>query len=378
MRHLIVQIIDDLQEFRSLETEWSSLLARSNTNSVFLTHEWFRCWWEAFGNKSQMFVIGVRDKGRLVGVAPFLRHQARFRGLPVKKLSFMANRYTAEADLIVASPEGPVVSAILSCIEEHRALWDLFELIRLRHDSVVMKYALDLAQKSHWLYGVRSDLQVPYIAVEETWESFLSRRSRRFRKNINYRLNKIRSLPSSVRVVTLRSPDEVVAILPTILEISSKSWKAQIKSSITDEESEVEFFKRISAVMGKKGWVNLWMLYLGNDPVAFEYHLNYGGITCPIRADHDESHRAFSPGAHLEYVIIRSLFEAHSPTVTEYNTCADCYPYEVRWTDSVRPHKKLRAFGNSWYGRMLYTLGLLRMPRRKGVMRSAKGFRPLF
>lgn len=375
MGHFIVQIIDDLQEFRSLEPEWSSLLARSNTNSVFLTHEWFRCWWEAFGDKRQMFVICVRDKGKLVGVAPLHRHQARFRGLPVNKLSFMANRYTAEADFIVASPEAPVVCSIFECLENHHALWDLIELIRLRHDSVVMRYALDLVQKSNWLYRIRSDLQVPYVMVEETWESFISRRSRRFKKNINYRLNKVKGLPSSVRVVTLCSTDEILARLPKIFEISSKSWKAQIKSSITDELSEIVFFKKISKVMGEKGWINLWMLSFGNDPVAFEYHLNYGGSTCPIRADYDETHRAFSPGAYLEYVIIRSLFENSSSAVTEYNTCADCYPYELRWTGSVRPLKKLLIFRKSWYGRVLQALGFVRRPLGKRVKESRKSCR---
>ncbi len=378
MNHLTVQIIDDFQEFLSLESEWSSLLAQSSTNSVFLTHEWFRCWWEAFGDKHQMFVICVRNNGKLAGVAPLYLHKTRFRGLPVNKLSFLANRYTAEADLIVASPEAQVVCSIFECLENHGVLWNLFELIRLRHDSVIMKHALALVQKSHWFCRVRSDLQVPYVIVEGNWESFISHRSRRFRKNINYRLNKIKTLPNPVRVVTLRSPDEILATLPCIFKISSESWKAQIQSSITDETSEIKFFKRISAVMGEKGWVNLWMLYFGNDPVAFEYHLNYGGITCPIRADFDETHRVFSPGAHLEYVIMRSLFEKPNPAVTEYNTCADCYPYELRWTSSVRPHKKLMIFRKAWYGRVLYALGLLRRPRRKRVMRSMKSFRPLF
>jgi hypothetical protein len=104
------------------------------------------------------------------------------------------------------------------------------------------------------------------------------------------------------------------------------------------------------------------MVYCGEKPIAFEYHLNYEGVASPVRADFDEAYSALSPGAHLEYVILQNLFDDPCRTVREYNTCADGYAYELRWTDHVRPHYRAWVFNRRMYSRLLNMLALLKRP----------------
>jgi hypothetical protein len=122
--------------------------------------------------------------------------------------------------------------------------------------------------------------------------------------------------------------------------------------------------------------VELWILYCGDVPVAFEYHLNYHGVTSPIRADFDETYRELSPGAHLEYMILLSLFQASERPVREYNTCADAYSYELRWTSQIRPHKKLWVFKKSCYGSILHLIALLRRLETRKERKTLKSCRP--
>jgi len=112
--------------------------------------------------------------------------------------------------------------------------------------------------------------------------------------------------------------------------------------------------------------VALWLLHCQGKPVAFEYHLEFQGVAYALRADFDESYRLLSPGAYLEQAIIRSLFDDAARRIGEYNTGADDYWYERRWTDKSRPHGKAWIFPRSVYGRVLRLLGLLRRPRRVG------------
>src|ERR1051326_7574506 len=49
--------------------QWDSLLQRTGTDNVYLTWQWQRAWWEAFG-KGNPFLIVVERQGRVVALAP--------------------------------------------------------------------------------------------------------------------------------------------------------------------------------------------------------------------------------------------------------------------------------------------------------------------
>ncbi len=342
------------------------LLRTSRSDRVFLTHAWFRCWWDAFGDDGQLFVVCVRRGGRLVGVAPLRLTRSRFRGFPVRKLSFLANAYTEEADFIVAGPEGRVVQAILAHLARPRRAWDILDLSRVRETSALWEHLPDAAPACGLSFVTRPDICVPYISITASWKEFLGRRSRNFRKTLNKRRNAIGKSPEHVRVELLASPDEINGALPEMVQVSSRSWKAERQRALGDKPSDLAFIDRLSTELGARGWLNIWMLRHGETPVAYEYHLKYRDVTSPIRADFDEAHRAIAPGAYLEYSIIHSLFDDPKRNVREYNTCADAYAYELRWTDNLRAHSRAWVFAPSWYGKALRALGGLRRPHRKG------------
>lgn len=371
-RKCSIDVVTDIRGFLSLRSAWSELLRASRFNNVFLTHEWFRCWWEAFGAGSQMCILCARDNGRLVGIAPLHIRRTTFRGLPIRKLSFMINACSAEVDFILARPAGRTLEAMLNYLAERQGWWDFMELARLRDDSLTWRQLPAAARHARLSLTTRQGKQTPYITVNGQWDCFLAQRSRNFRKTVRRRLNRIRKHPEAIRVVQLRSPQQIAQALPYALEISSRSWKADRKAAITDRSGQMLFYKRLSELLGEQGWIDLWLLYCGDKPMAFEYHLNYQGVTSPIRADFDEQFTDLSPGAHLEYEVLRSLFDDPGRAITEYNTCADGYAYEKRWTDLIRPHSRAWIFGRGVYGRALYALGLLRRRHKPDTRNSVR------
>lgn len=374
MTSLDIQVIADYEEFLSLEPEWSELLKSSRSDLVFLTHEWFRCWWEAFGEPFDMFIVCVRESDRLVGIAPLGMTTKKFRGLPVRKLMFLANGYSAAADFIMVSEKDPVLQTIFEYLAGRMREWDMLDLYTIRPDSYLGQKISEVTRAFGMSSIIRPDIGMPYIPIEGGWRDFMSQRSPNFRKATRGRLNIIRKHADPVRVHKLTSPDEIAGVLAAVFDVSAMSWKAQTKHALTDEPSAMLFFERLSAVLGARGWIELWVVYCGERPVAFEYHLNYRGVTNPIRADFDESYRSLSPGAYLEHEILRTLFDDPGKSVHEYNTCADSYWYEMRWTDRIRQHSRVWIFTSSLYGKALYGLGLLRRRRkivgRKEVMNS--------
>jgi hypothetical protein len=65
-----LQIFDNPNGFDVLGDEWNALLGRSATNTLFLTREWQRVWWQGLGD-GQLQVVTLRDDdGTLIGIAP--------------------------------------------------------------------------------------------------------------------------------------------------------------------------------------------------------------------------------------------------------------------------------------------------------------------
>ncbi|MFC1864048.1 hypothetical protein ACFL1Z_08880, partial [Thermodesulfobacteriota bacterium] len=60
------------EQFSKLRDEWDMLLGMSGTGNIFLTWEWLYHWWMVYGNRDDnLFIITVRENGKLIGLAPF-------------------------------------------------------------------------------------------------------------------------------------------------------------------------------------------------------------------------------------------------------------------------------------------------------------------
>ena len=372
---LTTSVISAYQDFLALGSEWPSLLQATEAHHVFCTHEWLRCWWESFGRPAALFTVCVRDGDRLVGVAPLLLTKSRFRGLPVRKLAFLANGYSDETGFILAPPEEEVLGAVLECLRAHRRRWDLLDLENMRLEPPMATRLLATLSRHGLHYSLRPGRQVPYIPIDGTWETFLSGRSRGFRKRIKRRAAAIARRPDPVRIVRSSSAAGAAMPIEDMLRVSKRSWKAREQWALTDLPAEEEFFRRLSSVLGQRGWVTAWMAYAGDTPIAFEYHLQYEGVTHPIRADFDESYGVISPGAYLEATILEELFREPGRPIVEYNTCGDEYAYELRWTDKLRDRTRVRVLAPSWYGAILRPLAWLRRPFRRHSPKGSQSCR---
>ncbi len=360
MHALRIQVVERLQELEPLADQWVQLVSSCEQPSAFFTLDWYRCWWEAFGINRRLSVICALEDERLIGAVLLCAEEIKFRGLNTLRLQFPLNGVTGEAGFIVPSARGDVLEALLNQIG--RQNWDLLELRRIPCQWPQWSWLLKAAAKRGYNVTTRADNQVPIIRINGDWEEFLATRSKSFRKTIRRRLKRIEENPEPVKVVRLTDSKEILAALPDVFEVSSHSWKAQRGQALSDQPRAREFYRLLSTRLAKSRGVDLWMLYVGSTPVAFEYHLRNGHVVYPIRADFDMRFSELSPGAHLEHEILRNLHQDPTHLIHEYNTCADGYAYERKWTDLIRPQGRLWIFRPNLYGRLLHLLSLVRRP----------------
>jgi CelD/BcsL family acetyltransferase involved in cellulose biosynthesis len=361
IRALRIEVVERLEELNSLAAQWTALVGACPRPSVFSTLDWYRCWWEAFGEHLRPVVLCAWEDDRLVGAVPLCADSIRFRGMKVRWLGYPINGVTGEAGFLVPLDRRDVFDTMLEQVAR-QSNWHLLELRRMPCDLPHWSWLLETARRHGLMMTTRPDHQVPIIPIQGDWEAFLAGRSKAFRKTIRRRLGRIEESPQPVRVVRLTRRQEILDALPAVFAISSHSWKAKEGQALTDQPHAREFYRLLSQRLGELGQVDLWMVYIGDEPAAFEYHLRFAGISYPIRADFDERFGHLSPGAHLEYEILRQLHQDPAHQVHEYNTCADGYAYERKWTDLIRAQGRVWLFPRTLYGRLLHLLSRARRP----------------
>src|SRR3989442_5903264 len=67
---LEVELIDDVQGFTALRSQWNSLLHTSGADSPFLTWEWLHTWWTHLSGSRDLRLLILRAGNQLVGLAP--------------------------------------------------------------------------------------------------------------------------------------------------------------------------------------------------------------------------------------------------------------------------------------------------------------------
>ncbi|GAB4345977.1 MAG: hypothetical protein Kow0099_26800 [Candidatus Abyssubacteria bacterium] len=359
------EIIKDIQKFLLIEKEWNSALDQSGQASLSLTHDWLRCWWAAFGGDARLWVLVIRDNGFIKVAAPLMATKRRFRGLSAHALSLTVNGHSPEGGVILAEPSADSWKIFLEYLRRARNEWDVLELTKLRADSEATR-CLELALNGTKTHTIKSEsLASPFVDMSVDWGSYYANRSKKFRKVMRNKLNRV-DRDGSITIERINDLNSLRSVMGEIMEVSSKSWKAREGRSIPDDPRVAAFYKEITDIFGSKGAVEVWLMRRAGEAIAFEYHIRYQGIAHPIRADFDDTWHELSPGSVLEYQIIRALFE--DSEIRGYNSCGHTYEYLMNWATDVITHVDFQIFNSGTLSRNLYLLETKVIP----MVREAK------
>ena len=82
----------DQTAWERLRPLWNPLLGASSSATTFLTWEWLTCWWSAYGNRDDLFILTASDDdGTIRGIAPLRREMICRYGRTVPALAFLGD-----------------------------------------------------------------------------------------------------------------------------------------------------------------------------------------------------------------------------------------------------------------------------------------------
>jgi CelD/BcsL family acetyltransferase involved in cellulose biosynthesis len=351
---LQVKYIKDYQKFLALQDSWNALVEKSSMNSIFVRHEWIRCWWDAYGQDNRLLILLFQEEGVLKAIAPLMISTGLFREkFSVRKISFIENDETPNCGLIADASFDleKILDSLLICLKASKEEWDILLLRKIHENSQLIKMLPQAAAERRENIFVNTSLRSPVLYMNSAWDQFYAGKSQRFKKKIRYDRNKL-NRSGKIDVQFFDTPEQIAAIIEEIFSVGRRSWKEDIGNSIGSTPQNRFFFANLpSALSCSENRVVLWVLRLDNKIISFEYHLRQGKTVYALRGEYDEDYQDRSPGAVLDAEVVQQLFEQG---VQAYDMCGDAAnQYKLRWTSDVQPYRDILLFNNNIRGKSL-------------------------
>ena len=256
---LQIEVIRNLDAFYALAPEWTRLAERWAVDPVFLSHTWFRTWWESFGRGKELHIVTVRQRRELVAVAPMMRTRATIYGLKLNTIQAIYNPHTPRYDVIVGENQNPQL---------YRAIWknfleqdhaDAVILSQIPNGSRTISMFEELGKTHGWISGQWPAPPSPFISLVDGYDGFLNNLKSSSRYNLRKRYDRLKK-KGVVDVEVVTRPDQIPEAMKDGLRIEAAAWKGELGTAIISDPSVAEFYIQLAQREAELGRVRLTFL----------------------------------------------------------------------------------------------------------------------
>jgi CelD/BcsL family acetyltransferase involved in cellulose biosynthesis len=264
LRRVSELTLEPLDGLSAAREEWTALAERAG--NLFATWEWADAWWRVYGRDQKLALAACRDaEGAVRAILPLYRAQ---RG-PVRMLRFIGH---GPADQLgpVCAPEDrqAVAAALLRLLEERRGEWNVMLAERL-------------APAEGWTGMLGGTVvhreESPTLQIAgRSFDEYLASRSKNFREQVRRRARKLgREHEVAYR---LSDPDRLDADLDTLFRLHDARWSGSGDETSAFDDSRQQFHRAFARHAVERGWLRLWLLEAGGEPVACWYGFRFAQI----------------------------------------------------------------------------------------------------
>jgi len=336
MPALRVEAITTDGALRELEPIWNPLLARTDTDTVFLTFEWLTAWWQCFGAEADLLVLVVRRGEEPVALAPLMLDRRS------RRVSFLANAHSMRANFLLTDDPEASLRAVFAYLAGSGLDWDEMVFNYLPEDSIAARLSASACRESGLRPGYLPSLISPYAdLVGRSWDDYVRGLDGKFRKNLLYRERRVFDRESGGAVM-YRAPDDVEQALAACREVALASWQHERGTSIASAPQLWAFYRAFARTAAERGWLRIGILEVKGRPIAFQYDIAYRGTMYDLKPGYHPEFRHLSPGHVLAAFVIR---RAVDEGCARYDMLGVNEDYKMKWATGERRHTCLCVAG---------------------------------
>lgn len=290
-----VREINDVRELEALRLTWRVLHSQTRDASFFQTLDWLLTYWKHFAADQQLRVLVVTSRDETLGILPLVVRTEETRLGSVRVLSYPLHNWGTFYGPLGPNPTA-TLTAGLAHIRRTPRDWDFLDLGWVNRDQVDHRRtatALELAG-----LGASEQVMAPVaqVSFDGTWEDYWLGRPRKWRANLR-RSQKLLSERGKVSVVRYRPAGTLAGdddprwdLYEACEKVAARSWQAsEAKGNTLSSSSVSGFLREAHAAAVKLGMVDLCLLYVDDEPVAFIYNYHCEGRLFGLRMGYDPS-----------------------------------------------------------------------------------------
>ncbi len=339
-----IQVITERSGAEAFHAEWSVLLDDAATPSVFLTPEWLLAWWDAHGDGLDMYLVTVRDMGRLTGIFPLAYRVDRRWGLPRCLLQGWSNDYTDRFGPIVAEDAREAVEVAARHLVNDAPPWHCLDLKPLSTGDPVTGWLADALGAVGVGVGVTGWWESPIVDLPGDPDTLRAGLSGSFRSTLR---RKARMADREGLTAEIR---EDAAALDEAFEVAGESWAHGQGTGIGSTPQNRQFYRGLAAAAERRGWLRIALLRTPDGvPIAFELNLVRNREAVNLKLGYRSSVGNLSSGLVLRGHVMDALIAEACRT---FDLLGSVEPYKLHWTGRNVPHVRLRGFPPTPLGRM--------------------------
>ena len=284
----------DISAFDELKAEWNNLLERSISNTLFLTWEWQRTWWEHLGS-NELRIITVREEdGTLIGIAPLF--EETWKDGTTKSISLIGCVDVSDyLDIIAArGHEERVYAAMLDTITraDFPAWNGGLHLCTLPEDSPTNAQLKAMAEVRGLATEWRLHNVSPVIDLPATWDAYLETLDKKQRHEVRRKLRRVEETDHKWYTV-----DETMSIEQAIADFVDLHKKSRPDKHVFMDQRMEQFFVDIARRLQSHGWLQLDFLEIAGARAASILNFVYQNDVLVYNSGYDpERYGQYSPG----------------------------------------------------------------------------------
>jgi len=310
---------------------WKQLVEQAHLNPS-LDPDWLQITARSHGVLEKAKVLLAGKETEPSTYVPFIVTQDRELGFPVKTLRLISNYVSYHNAMITQETESRCLGRLLSLAKVYGC--HRIQLSNIPSDTALAKGVAVLNRNNQALVYTISGENCPYLLLESSWKELLASKAKKFRYKVRKRAEALQS-SDSLTMRWFTEPGDWNSLLSAMEKIEANSWKQKAGISLFAREHEREYHEQLLPFLGKEGALYANVLYLRDQPIAYNLCCFWNGWMGQLKTSFDLNHGDLSPGA---TVIDSAIEKAIELGAYEFDFLGEADRHKLLWTKSVRTH----------------------------------------
>jgi CelD/BcsL family acetyltransferase involved in cellulose biosynthesis len=308
---LSTQLIDEESALPQLAAEWDALVSKSS-GTIFQTYDWQFLWWKHFASKPQyhLIVVLIREKERLIGIAPFFLQSHTMIGFRIfRQLKLIGSGLQSKKSPVLSlEREGPgdyldviaergcedkVADSVSDFLKNNDYLWDEIEFQNLPEDSILLNSVLPRMEAPEVEIAKKATDVCPRVTLPQSIDEYLASLRIKVRRNLRHSYRAYFENPE-YSLEEIGAKGNVDGALQILSLLHQKRWSAIGYPGLFSDQRFEAMQRDLVKALSNKG--RIWMKILRHQgkPVAARLAFVYNGQVCDYLSGIDRTQQSGS------------------------------------------------------------------------------------